>query len=219
MKADKIKLIIFDLDGTLVDAYKAVTVSVNATLRKLGYPALSHNEIKKRVGWGDKELLQRIVFKKDLGRALALYRRHHGQALLKRTCFLPWANFIVKKLKVKKFTLAIATNRPTRYTHIILRHLKLSKYFDYVLCADKCKKGKPSPEILRRILKRYSLKVSEALYVGDMAIDVKTGNRMNMRTVAVLTGSSSKREIFSERPFKLVKNLNSLMKIVDQINA
>jgi len=76
-----IKLIIFDLDGTLVDAYQAVGQSVNYTLDRLGSAPRSHAEIKRSVGGGDRKLMVHFVGEKLADQALAIYRPHHAKAL------------------------------------------------------------------------------------------------------------------------------------------
>ena len=76
-----IKLVIFDLDGTLVNAYPAVSQSVNYTLKALGFAPRSHAEIKRSVGGGDRKLMVHFVGEKLADQAIAIYRPHHTKAL------------------------------------------------------------------------------------------------------------------------------------------
>ena len=76
-----IKLVIFDLDGTLVNAYPAVSQSVNYTLNALGFPSRSHFEIKRSVGGGDRKLMVHFVGEKLADDAIKIYRPHHTKAL------------------------------------------------------------------------------------------------------------------------------------------
>src|SRR5208282_5673851 len=127
-----IKLVIFDLDGTLVNAYPAVSQSVNYTLGLLGFTPRSHAQIKRSVGGGDRKLMIHFVGKKLVDRAIALYRPHHIKALKLRAGvkFLPGALKILKFLKGKGYKLAVASNRPTKFTHIILKTLGVFEFFD-----------------------------------------------------------------------------------------
>lgn len=204
---DKIKLVIFDLDGTLVDAYEAITKSVNFTLSKMGYPEASRLRIRRAVGWGDKRLLGFFVKEKDIQPALVVYRRHHRISLKRYTKLLPYAKEILQDLAKRGFKLAIASNRPTEFTDIILRRLALEKYFDYVLCADRLGRGKPDPEILLKIIKKLKVRPSEVIYVGDMTIDVKTAHRAKVKGIAVIGGSSTLKAIKKAKPFKIIKSL------------
>jgi phosphoglycolate phosphatase len=207
-----IKLVIFDLDGTLVDAYRAIIKSVNFTLKKMGYPSAFVFEIRRAVGWGDRHLIAAFVNEPDIERALVIYRKHHRWTLKRYSQLLPSAEAILKYLSSAGLCLAIASNRPTEFTHIILRRLKIEKYFDYILCADKLHQGKPHPGILLKIMKRLESAPEETLYVGDMAIDVRTAHNAKIKAIAVPTGSSSLSEIKKATPFKIIKNLAFLKK-------
>jgi len=208
------KLVIFDLDGTIIDAYPAIIESFNHAMRYLGYPQKSSLVIRRAVGWGDEALLRGFVRKTDLRKVLSAYRRHHAISLLKLSRLMPGALGILGYLKNKGYKMAVASNRPTRFSLILIKHLGLQKYFDYILCADKLKEGKPHPEILNKIIKRLSFKKSEAIYVGDMTIDAQAGRRAKVRTIIVTTGSSSKREISGEKPFRIIAKIGELSAIL-----
>jgi len=202
-----IKLIIFDLDGTLVDAYEAITRSFNYTMKKCGYPAQKPLVIRRAVGWGDKGLLKPFVKKCDLDKALSIYRRHHSISLIKHSRLIKGVQAILDYLKNKNYLLAVASNRPTRFSRIILKQLKLRGYFDYVLCADKLKSGKPHPVILQRIMQRLDVMPEETIYIGDMPIDAQAARRADIKAVIVTTGSGTKKEIRRERPYLVIKGI------------
>ncbi|MCM8789880.1 MAG: HAD family hydrolase [Candidatus Omnitrophica bacterium] len=210
-----IKLIIFDLDGTLVNAYPAITASFNYTMRRIKYPLKDALTIRRAVGRGDKNLLKPFIKNKDLNKALAIYRKHHKKALLKKSSLLPGTRVVLEKLKNKGYKLAIATNRPSESTLILIRHLELDKYFDYVICADSLKFAKPHPKILNEIMRKFLVGSYETLFVGDMTIDARTGKKAGVKTVIVTTGSSSKEEIYREKPYyKIMNNITELLSLV-----
>ena len=213
-----IKLVIFDLDGTLVDAYPAIVQSFNKTMKAVGRPPQKSRVIRRAVGWGDKNLLKPFVATRDLNRALAIYRQDHQKALAQKTRFLPGAKQLLSGLIKRKYKLAVASNRPTKFSLIILRHLKVEKYFDYILCGDKIKRAKPHPDIILRILKRLSVDPSEAIYVGDMTVDVKAGNRAKVKTIAVLGGSSTRKELARLHPYKIINNVECVSGILRYIS-
>lgn len=212
IKRGNSKLIIFDLDGTLIDAYPAIIRSFNYTMLKLGYRKKNALTIRRAVGWGDENLLKPFLRLKDLDKALLIYRRHHAKALVKNSRAVSGAYRVLDYLKRKGYALAVASNRPTRFSRILIRHLKLEKYFDYVLCADKLKKGKPSPEILNRIMRRLKVRPSSTIYVGDMAIDAEAGRRAKVKTIIVTGGSSTRREIEAENPCLIIGGLAYLLR-------
>lgn len=209
-----IRLVIFDLDGTLVNAYGAIERSFNYVMDQLGYPRRRSLVIRRAVGWGDANLLSPFVASGKLKKAIGLYRRHHQQSLLEHSVLLPGARSLLDELKARGYLIAVASNRPTRFSLILIRHLGLEKYFDYVLCADKLSAGKPHPLILNKIRKKFSLPPRRVLYVGDMSIDAQAGRRAGIRTVIVSTGSSSQRQIRKEKPWRLVRGLAALLKLL-----
>jgi phosphoglycolate phosphatase len=210
----KIKLIIFDLDGTLIDAYAAITKSFNFAMKRFGYPRKSQIVIRRAVGWGDTHLLKFFVRAEDVVQVLKTYRRDHKKSLLKYSKVFPGVVRLLTGLKAQGYKLAVASNRPTWFSLLLIRHLRLKRYFDYVLCADKLKAGKPNPEILRQIMARFSLKPANTLYVGDMIIDAQAGRRAKVKTVIVTTGSSSLLEIQAEKPWKIIKKIKNLPKLI-----
>ena len=209
-----IKLVIFDLDGTLVNAYPAIIRSFNYAMQKLNYPKQGALTIRRAVGWGDENLLRPFIDRKDLKKALDLYRWHHKTALLKGSCLFPGAKKILQYLRGKGYKLAVASNRPTKFSLILIRHLGIKEYFDYVLCADKLKHGKPHPEILNKIMQRFNVLPHQALYVGDMIIDAKAARRAKIKTIIVATGSSTKQEIEKENPYLIIKKISELLNIL-----
>ena len=219
MMNDKLKLVIFDLDGTLVDAYQGVASSLNYTLGQLNCAPVDDESIKRSVGWGDRHLVATFTAEDDVDKALSIFRQHHARALKEGTVFLPGAKQLLNKLKAKKYALAVASNRPARFTHIILKHLRLQQTFDYVLCGDKVAHPKPAPDILEQILKKFSLTPNEVLYVGDMTVDVETGNSAGVKTVAVVTGSSTKEELASLKPFKIIDQVSQVAQIVEDLSV
>jgi len=207
-----IKLVIFDLDGTLVNAYSAIEKSFNYAMKMTGYPSRDYATVLRAVGGGDEKLLAKFVNKSDLKRALSLYRKHHKIALLKHSGLMPGARLLLKYLEMKGYKLAVASNRPTKSSKILIRHLEIEKYFDYSLCADKLKLGKPHPEILLKIVRRLRVKKNQSLYVGDMLIDAQAGKRAGIKAIIVTTGSSTITEIKKGKPWRIIRNLSALFK-------
>ncbi|MFH1889187.1 MAG: HAD family hydrolase [Candidatus Omnitrophota bacterium] len=209
-----IKLVIFDLDGTLVDAYPAITGSFNYTMQRLGYPMKSSFIIRRAVGWGDENLLKPFMKPDDIPSGLSVYRKHHKSALIRESRLFPKADKVLGYLKRKGYRLAVASNRPTRFSLILIRHLKIKKYFDYVLCSDKLRQIKPHPQIINKIMRRFILRPSETIYVGDMTIDARAGKAAKVKTIIVTTGSSSREEIKRERPYRVIGRIAELLRIL-----
>jgi phosphoglycolate phosphatase len=209
-----IKLIIFDLDGTLIDAYAAIGSSFNYVMCKLGLKPQTVNVLRRLGGWGDINLLKPYVAPGNLKQAMSLYRNHHKHSLLKHSHLYPGVLFLLRSLKAEGYKLAVASNRPSKFSRILLKHLKISDLFDYVLCADQSRYRKPHPEMLNKIVRRFALKKSQTLYVGDMVIDAQAGKRAKIDTVIVTSGSSSKLEIKKEKPTRIISAIRRLPELL-----
>ncbi len=208
-----IKLVIFDLDGTIVDAYRAIKNSINFTLKTLGHPQVSSYAVRRAVGWGDENFIKSFIKEdQEAQRALVIYRKHHKTSLLKFSRVIPGVRKVLSFLRNRDIELAIASNRPPRFTDILLKHLDLKKYFDLIVCAKNKEEIKPKPDLLLRIIKRLKVAPRQALYVGDMVIDVYAGKNAKIRTISVLGGSSTKEELRKARPFKIIQSLEGFKK-------
>ncbi|MCM8791929.1 MAG: HAD family hydrolase [Candidatus Omnitrophica bacterium] len=212
--SNKLKLVIFDLDGTLVDAYPAIIESFNFTMQKLGYPKKKGQVIRRAVGWGDENLLRPFIKKKDLPRAISIYREHHKKSLVRKSRLYPRVLKVLYSLKQKGLKIAIASNRPTRFTWLIVRHLGLDKYIDDVLCADKIKYIKPHPHIINKIIQHFKVSRNECLFVGDMNIDAQAGKAAGIKTILVARDSNTLKDFKREKPFWIIRKIYDLLRIV-----
>jgi phosphoglycolate phosphatase len=205
------KLYIFDLDGTLANAYRAIEKSLNFTLKKLGCPPVSYQEAKRKVGRGDKLFMETFFEKNNIERALAIYRSHHQRALVTHSRLKPYAKNLLVVLKRKNKILAVASNRPSYFTNLILKAVGIRKYFDLVLCADEIKSNKPNPKILNIIVRRFAVKKQEAVFIGDMDIDLETARRAHMDMVFVKGGSSTLAAVKKYKDKKVISSLKEVL--------
>lgn len=200
-------LVVFDLDGTLVNAYPAITESINFMLKRLGRPPQSLKSVTRSVGWGVDGLVRTFVEDALADRALAIFREHHDKRLRRDLKLMPGARSLLDFLQDRDIRLAIASNRPTRFCHIILETLEITGYFFRVVGGDMVNRPKPFPDMLRMVLRESGVPRSRAVYVGDMTVDVICGRRAGVKTVALPTGSCSRQELESETPDILLPGL------------
>jgi phosphoglycolate phosphatase len=209
-----IKLVIFDLDGTLVDAFRAIADSINYMLRKLGKDPVSERKVTRAVGWGVSTLVNGFVEKDQVAKALRIFREHHDVRLRRNLRVLPGTVLLLKYLKRRGVRMAIASNRPSRFCRQILRTLGLEQYFDFVICGDTVKRAKPWPDMVNLILKKAKIRPSEAVYVGDMSVDILCGKRAGVMTVGIPTGSCTRKEILAEKPDLMIERLAELQQAI-----
>ena len=215
VKKMKHKLVIFDLDGTLIDAYPAIAAGINRMLQSLGYPQQKPEVIKRKVGWGVEKLIMPFIEKKDAQKAVELYLKSQETLLPKMTKLLPGAKMVLKELKDRGCKLAVASNRPSSFSESLLKKLKIAQYFSFVLCADQIGSYKPNPKILHSIMRKLNIPPEETVYVGDMALDAETGKKARVKTIIVLTGSSNQNEVIAAKPFKIINQISEVLLFVD----
>jgi phosphoglycolate phosphatase len=125
----------------------------------------------------------------------------------------PHARDVLGTLKRRKKIIAIASNRPKYFTDLILKKLGIKKYFNIVLCADEINSKKPTPKILNTIAKRFSVDKNDAVYIGDMNIDLETAQRAHIDALFITGGSSTLREVRKYRNKKVLFDLKEILKL------
>ncbi len=211
----KKKLFIFDLDGTLVDAYQAIWETLLYTLEKLGYPPVDFETAKMAVGHGDKKYIPRFFKPEDVEKASKIYREIHLKKLDGKVKLLPGAKELLQKLKQKEKLTGLASNRPCESGVIILKITDLQQYFDRTIFGDQVKNQKPDPEILLNLIDFFKLSKEETVFIGDMDIDVETGKKAGVDTIVVPTGSSTLKQLENSKPSRICNSLFEILKMLE----
>jgi len=206
----KKRLYIFDLDGTLADAYLAIQRSMNYTLKKMGGHKVSLLEVKRKVGRGDRKFIRSFFPERYWDKAIRIYRSHHKRSLLRYSKPRPHAKALLYTLKRRKKIIAIASNRPSYFTNIIIKKTGLGRHIDFVLCADEINSLKPHPKILYTIMDRFRVDKRDTVYVGDMDIDMETAKRARIDAIFVTGGSSTIASVKKYRK-KIISSLNEIL--------
>ena len=205
-------LFIFDLDGTLVNAYRAIYASTLHILKAFDYPKQPFDDVLAKIGHGDENFVAEFVKPSEFDKALKMYRDHHKQAVIDHSKPLPYARWILYQLKRKGKQLAIGSNRPHLYTMLILKKLDMLKYFDYVSCADTAGALKPSPKLINVVLKELNVKKDNAVFVGDMPVDVEAANRAKVEAVFVSHGVGNLKDVKQYKNKTVVKELKQILR-------
>ena len=185
-----VRLVVFDLDGTLVDSKLDLAHSVNHALRAFGLPALPNETVYSYVGNGASMLIRRSVgsegeeiFPRVLGTFLAHYREH----LLDTTAPYPGVRESLEAHS-GEFEMAVLTNKPIDMTRAILAGLSLSRHFVDVRGGDSFGTKKPHPEGLLRIMTQRGIPPAETIMVGDSVNDILAGQGAGAGTCGVTYG-------------------------------
>jgi phosphoglycolate phosphatase len=208
-----VKLVIFDLDGTLVDSGEDIARSVNELRSRLGLEALAHPTIRSYVGEGVRKLLERSIQLRedaaDLDRLQALYLSIYRRRLLETTRPYPGVVPALEALFAHR-ALAVLTNKPVSESEVILEGLDLRRYFRAgVFGGDSFASRKPDPAGARSIQARTGARAEETLLVGDSSIDFETAKNAAIRCCIVRYGMGPWNESV-ERPDFVVDDLREL---------
>ncbi|MFN4227590.1 MAG: HAD family hydrolase [Candidatus Ratteibacteria bacterium] len=210
----KKKIAIFDLDGTLIDAYDSIYKTIDFISEKMKFKKFDYRTVKRNVGGGDLKLILNLYGKKYLEIAHNLYKKNYLKFLPGNVKLLDGCIEILNELKNRDIKIALATNRSKFCLDFLLKEVKLENYFDIIFCADDVKNPKPNPEIILKILEISNLKKEQSFYVGDMDIDYQTGKNASVDTYIVLSGSCQEDDFLKYKNPIIFKNLIELKKFL-----
>jgi phosphoglycolate phosphatase len=190
-----VRLLIFDLDGTLIDSKLDLALSVNATLKETGRQALPHERVFGYVGQGAPMLIQRALGEgakeQECQRALEFFLSYYRAHMLDNTVTYPGVREGLAKLD--KYPMAVLTNKPVRFSREILQGLGLGQYFRYVYGGNSFERKKPDPMGVQILLRDFGVAPRETLLVGDSEIDVLTARNADTWACGVTYGLGSAR--------------------------
>ena len=208
-----VDLLIFDLDGTLIESKWDIAKSVNLTLNDLGLPSREEEEIFGFVGDGVKRLLRLAVGEDNQSRyeeALSVFRRHYLDHCLDRTRFYPGVDEVLHHFQEKDK--AVATNKSIEYTKVILDGLG-PHHFSYVVGGDDGFGLKPEPGMLLHILEQLNIKKDRAVLVGDSTNDINAAHNAGIRVCAVGYGMGNRNKMAFCRPDWFIEQPQDLIEL------
>jgi phosphoglycolate phosphatase len=184
-----LSLVIFDLDGTLVDSRRDIAASVNHMLGVYGLPMLPLETIEKYVGSGAENLVRRSMGEAaarfDIKEAVRVFRAHYLEHCLDTTRAFPGIPEMLSSLKSRGVSLAVVTNKPSAMMHRILGGLGLAVLFDFLLGGDDVPAMKPDAGPAQLVFERTSAKPEQSLMIGDSAVDVTFARAAGMKCIIV----------------------------------
>ena len=184
-----IKLILFDLDGTLVDTSKDITTALNFALKQYGIKELSVQETIKMVGEGITRLIEKILGDKKIHMRDEIIRRfieYYSEHLSDYSREYPYVRETLEQLSGYKK--AVISNKRESLSVELLEKLDLLKYFNLVAGSDTTSEKKPSPVPIFHIMEKLDTRPYESMIVGDSSFDIEAGKKAGIKTVAVTYG-------------------------------
>jgi phosphoglycolate phosphatase len=196
-----IRLVVFDLDGTLVDSVEDLARAVNAALAQLGARApLEIESVRRFIGDGARRLMERSVAAARLpvtvDVALPVFVDRYRAHLLETTRLYPGVLETLDALRDRR--LAVLTNKPGEMSRAILAGLGVAERFERIWGGGDVPRPKPDPEGLLRLMRECGVGPADTVVVGDSAVDIETARAVAARSVGVTYGFAP--EGFAETP-------------------
>jgi len=186
-------LIVFDLDGTLIDSAADLASAINAMLADLGCDPLSVPEVRRMIGDGVAMLVGRALAARhcdaaDPTRAAEIFMRHYESDATSLTTAFPGVAAALRVLRSAGIPLAVCTNKPARITAGILSSLGLAQYFARVIGGDSLPYRKPDPRVLLALLEAFAASPRDSVLVGDSEVDAATAQAAGVPFVLMKHG-------------------------------
>jgi phosphoglycolate phosphatase len=190
------RAVLFDLDGTLVDSYAALAEAVNYARREHGLKDLSEERIREFVGDGLEKLLQRAFEAAEVPASVqSAFEMRYDEICCSESRVLADVEGTLDELSRTGVVMAVCTNKPTNFSVKILEALGLARHFCAIVGPDLAGARKPDARHLLRTLEATACAPDEALFVGDMPIDVQAARNSGIDVAVVSTGSSTAAEL------------------------
>jgi len=184
----RLKLFIFDLDGTLIDSYMDIGMCVNMVLHEMGRDSIDPEKVRAWIGGGARNLLEKLFSDEELNTALELFRRFYREHPVVHTKTYEGVQEVLAYLRSKGSFLAVVTNKMEDLSREILRRLKLLSYFDIVVGGDTFPEKKPSPLPIKQVMEQLKVCPQESIIVGDTSADICAGKGAGIWTALARWG-------------------------------
>ena len=218
MNLKKFELIIFDLDGTLVDSAKDIMIANNKTLEKFGYKPISFKNVKHIIGQGIRVNIIRSlkmqnvkINKKKENEMYDFFFSFYKKNLYVKSKIYGGLNSFLKNLKKQGYKLAVCSNKLEVLTKVVLKKTKLLKYFDFVAGGDTFAHRKPHPSVLNNIIKNFKINKNNVLFIGDSEHDYHSALNSNIKFCLKTKGFTNKPISFFKKSYKLKSYTNKII--------
>jgi len=212
-----VRVLVFDLDGTLIDSALDLALAVAATLEFMKRPPIPHEIIYSYVGNGAPTLIRKALgseaTEEDCQCGLEHFLGYYREHMLDNT--VTYAGVREGLAALSHLPMAVLTNKPVRFSEKILDGLGLSPYFRFVYGGNSFERKKPDPMGMQLLLADFGVAPREAMMIGDSEVDVQTARNANTWACGVTYGLGSERLV--QHPPDVL--LDSLMELPPLLNG
>lgn len=224
MISNNIKLIAFDLDGTLLDSVPDLAVAADQAVQALGYPGVSEEKVRDYVGNGadvlvGRALSQSMTIDPELGsellvKARELFDDFYDKSGHKLSHLYPAVKETLSELQQAGFTLVLVTNKPSKFVPEILDQHGIDKFFVDVLGGDAFPEKKPNPVALNWLMEKHNCQPQEMLMVGDSKNDILAAKNAGCYSFGLTYGYNHGEPISVSKPDFVADIIADLVDVV-----
>ena len=209
-------VVMYDLDGTLLDTAAEITQAVNLTLQEFGHEQVSEAQVRDWIGHGTGWLMK-TAWQNTQGPMDAPWDKvmerfvHHYEATA-GTCSTAFPHVLETLQRTRDYGVrqAIVTNKERRFTERVLERHGLADAFDLIICGDSLSVKKPDPSVIDHCLAELGAAPGEALFIGDSEIDVSTARAAGVVCWAVPYGYNLGKPIADANPDRIVPDIREV---------
>ncbi len=222
MKTFAPKMVLFDLDGTLVDSVPDLAFCVDEMMRALGLPARGEENVRKWVGNGVERLIERALTQSMDGKpdpvlfakALPLFKACYAQNLWNRSYLYPGVKEGLEYVRSLGLRIGCVTNKPEQFTAPLLDHLGILEPFETVICGDTLPVKKPHPGPLFYAAGWFHCAPHEALMIGDSLADVQAARAAGFEIICMSYGYNHGEDIRNVHPDAVIDSMFELQELI-----
>ena len=218
------KMILMDLDGTLVDSVPDLAYCIDEMMRSMGRPTHGEERVRDWVGNGVERLVRRALTghldgepaDEEFERAYPMFLDLYIQNTSKRSALYPGIREGLDWLESKGYMLGCVTNKAAQFTEPLLRDLKVRDYFGLVIAGDTLPRKKPDPLPLLHAAEYFRVPPAESLMVGDSMSDVKASRAAGFSIVCMSYGYNHGLDIREVKPDAVIDSLVEIKGLLDK---
>ena len=216
-----IKVVIFDLDGTLLNTLQDLTNSTNFALKYFNYPQRTIEEVRNFVGNGVAMLIERAIpngrKNENFDKCLEIFKQNYSENMNNNTKPYDGILELLKNLREKNYKIAVVSNK----FDLAVKDL-CKKYFPNLIDIaagenEQCGiRKKPAPDTVNQVLKDLKLKNTQAIYVGDSEVDIQTAQNSKMKSIIVDWGFRDRKFLYEHGAEVIVSNPSEILDIINK---
>lgn len=192
------KTILFDLDGTLIDHFKAIHISINFAQERLGLPLSSYELVRTTVGGSLVVTLARLLGEEYVDSATPLFNQRFVEVMLEEVEILEGASELLQALKQQCYQLAVFTNKVGDHARATLTHLGMADQLDAIVGTVDTPYRKPQIEFTEHIMNALKATPETTVLIGDSPFDYEAAAVLNLKSYLVATGSHTMEQLKAE---------------------